>query len=376
MGASVFAVKRGGTVVTCAATSGYMVEFDNRHFWMKLKKLLSSHFANYAEAYGDQQAARPGSDPAVPHRPLRPRTRRRGVARRPPQRGRGQARRAVPLARGGARHRRPRKARPHRRRQDHPVPHQALIERTRSGLGLACFRRPNPDQNVRSGRGSAARISAITQAARRVTSSQVNSYTSRPRLWSSLRRWRVPRPLGRGGMAESSRDLDHQIEVPIEEVDPCNRPAGGAIPKDDLRFGPRKPCPAHQLEELALEHGMATRVLEQSIDHSHPGSATAADRFESPPKHLRRTRLLSHCRIDGGLQPIRMDLHIGEVEDRSCRRRDSQAIDHHLVAGPPTASAVHHPVEVSRLASTDAPRTRRCRAGPGRSDGAEPLRHG
>ncbi len=51
MGASVFAVKRGGTVVTCAATSGYMVEFDNRHFWMKLKKLLSSHFANYSEAW-------------------------------------------------------------------------------------------------------------------------------------------------------------------------------------------------------------------------------------------------------------------------------------------------------------------------------------
>lgn len=51
MGASIFATKRGGTVVTCAATSGYMVEFDNRHFWMKLKRLLSSHFANYAEAY-------------------------------------------------------------------------------------------------------------------------------------------------------------------------------------------------------------------------------------------------------------------------------------------------------------------------------------
>jgi len=51
MGASVFAVKRGGTVVTCAATSGYMVEFDNRHFWMKLKRLIASHFANYAEAW-------------------------------------------------------------------------------------------------------------------------------------------------------------------------------------------------------------------------------------------------------------------------------------------------------------------------------------
>ena len=51
MGASIFATKRGGTVVTCAATTGYMVEFDNRHFWMKLKKLISSHFANYEEAW-------------------------------------------------------------------------------------------------------------------------------------------------------------------------------------------------------------------------------------------------------------------------------------------------------------------------------------
>jgi crotonyl-CoA reductase len=51
MGASIFICKRGGTVVTCAATAGYMVEFDNRHFWMKLKRLVASHFANYAEAW-------------------------------------------------------------------------------------------------------------------------------------------------------------------------------------------------------------------------------------------------------------------------------------------------------------------------------------
>jgi len=50
-GASVFITKRGGTVVTCAATSGYMIEYDNRHLWMKLKRIVSSHFANYAEAY-------------------------------------------------------------------------------------------------------------------------------------------------------------------------------------------------------------------------------------------------------------------------------------------------------------------------------------
>lgn len=51
MGASVFAAKRGGTVITCAATSGYMIEYDNRHLWMKLKSIKSSHFANYKEAW-------------------------------------------------------------------------------------------------------------------------------------------------------------------------------------------------------------------------------------------------------------------------------------------------------------------------------------
>jgi crotonyl-CoA reductase len=51
MGASVFVAKRGGTVVTCAATSGYMIEYDNRHLWMKLKTIKGSHFANYREAW-------------------------------------------------------------------------------------------------------------------------------------------------------------------------------------------------------------------------------------------------------------------------------------------------------------------------------------
>ncbi|MTA63784.1 MAG: crotonyl-CoA carboxylase/reductase, partial [Actinobacteria bacterium] len=51
MGASVFIAKRGGKIVTCAATSGYMIEYDNRHLWMKLKSIISSHFANYQEAW-------------------------------------------------------------------------------------------------------------------------------------------------------------------------------------------------------------------------------------------------------------------------------------------------------------------------------------
>ena len=50
-GASVYVAKKGGTVVTCAATSGYEVTYDNRHLWMKLKTIKGSHFANYAEAW-------------------------------------------------------------------------------------------------------------------------------------------------------------------------------------------------------------------------------------------------------------------------------------------------------------------------------------
>ncbi len=50
-GASVFVAKRGGVIMTCAATTGYMIEYDNRHLWMKLKTIKSSHFANYREAW-------------------------------------------------------------------------------------------------------------------------------------------------------------------------------------------------------------------------------------------------------------------------------------------------------------------------------------
>jgi crotonyl-CoA reductase len=49
-GASVFVAKRGGTIVTCASTSGFMHSYDNRYLWMNLKRIVGSHFANYREA--------------------------------------------------------------------------------------------------------------------------------------------------------------------------------------------------------------------------------------------------------------------------------------------------------------------------------------
>jgi crotonyl-CoA reductase len=50
-GASVYVAKRGGIVVTCASTSGFMHQYDNRYLWMNLKRIVGSHFANYREAW-------------------------------------------------------------------------------------------------------------------------------------------------------------------------------------------------------------------------------------------------------------------------------------------------------------------------------------
>ena len=166
MGASVFIAKRGGTIVTCAATSGYMIEYDNRHLWMKLKRIVSSHFANYREAWEmnrliDRGAIQPVMSAVYPLEQV-------GEAARdgPPQRGRGQARRAVPGARGRPGRHRPREAGPHRRGPHHPVPaprrRRALTGPARRAAGLG-LRRPRgrrsrpPRRRVPRGAASARR---------------------------------------------------------------------------------------------------------------------------------------------------------------------------------------------------------------------------
>ena len=50
-GASVYVTRKGGTITTCASTSGFMHEYDNHYLWMNLKSIVGSHFANYREAY-------------------------------------------------------------------------------------------------------------------------------------------------------------------------------------------------------------------------------------------------------------------------------------------------------------------------------------
>ncbi len=129
MGASVFAAKRGGTIVTCAATSGYMVEFDNRHFWMKLKQLVSSHFANYAESWAANKLLCEGKiQPLLTDTYTLEQVGEASLAVHQ-QQGRRQARRAVSGSRRRSRRRRPRTSRGDRRRQDQRVQGQLNVRR-------------------------------------------------------------------------------------------------------------------------------------------------------------------------------------------------------------------------------------------------------
>jgi len=50
-GASVYLARTGGTVVTCGSSSGYEHRYDNRYLWMRLKRIVGSHGANYQEAW-------------------------------------------------------------------------------------------------------------------------------------------------------------------------------------------------------------------------------------------------------------------------------------------------------------------------------------
>jgi len=48
---SLFICSKGGMVVTCGGTSGYVGSFDLRYLWVHQKRIQGSHFASYDECY-------------------------------------------------------------------------------------------------------------------------------------------------------------------------------------------------------------------------------------------------------------------------------------------------------------------------------------
>ena len=57
---SVFLAKRFGKIVICGATTGFNLEFDVRHLWMRQKQILGSHFANAYQAERANQLVHEG----------------------------------------------------------------------------------------------------------------------------------------------------------------------------------------------------------------------------------------------------------------------------------------------------------------------------
>ncbi|GAA0442692.1 crotonyl-CoA carboxylase/reductase [Streptomyces stramineus] len=49
-GASVYAARRGGTITTCASTTGPWHLYDNRYLWTELKRVVGVHCADHREA--------------------------------------------------------------------------------------------------------------------------------------------------------------------------------------------------------------------------------------------------------------------------------------------------------------------------------------
>jgi len=48
-GLSLFLARRGGIVVSCGSSTGFLHEYDNRYLWMRLKRIIGSHGANLQE---------------------------------------------------------------------------------------------------------------------------------------------------------------------------------------------------------------------------------------------------------------------------------------------------------------------------------------
>jgi crotonyl-CoA carboxylase/reductase len=57
---SVFLAKKFGKIVICGATTGFNLEFDVRHLWMRQKEILGSHFANAYQAERANQLVHEG----------------------------------------------------------------------------------------------------------------------------------------------------------------------------------------------------------------------------------------------------------------------------------------------------------------------------
>ena len=223
MGASVFVCARGGTIVTCAATSGYMIEYDNRHLWMKLKTIKSSHFANYQEAWDANRLIAKGMIQPILSvtYPLE----QTGEAAYQVHRNlhEGKIGGALPGARRRARHRRPRVPGQGRRGQDHPV--------------------------QEGGRMSDAVLTEIDHVAIAVRDldAAIAWYAENVRGDRRPPRDRIEQRRRRGGPAQGGRLLHPAADADLGHL------AGGQVPRAQRRGHPPRRLPGRRLRRGARD---------------------------------------------------------------------------------------------------------------------------
>jgi len=61
LSASVYLAKKGGRIVTCAASSGFEASLDLRYLWMNVKSVIGSHLSNREEAQSAHQLVLDGT---------------------------------------------------------------------------------------------------------------------------------------------------------------------------------------------------------------------------------------------------------------------------------------------------------------------------
>ena len=101
--------------------------------------------------------------------------------------------------------------------------------------------------------------------------------------------------------------------------------------EDHLAGAAGQPGLAHEPQELALQHRVPAGVEEQLVDHPDSRAPPAPDVLEPAADRLGSTQLEAHGGVDRGAQPIGVNLDVGEVEDRACRRRGAEPVDRHDV---------------------------------------------
>ncbi len=149
----------------------------------------------------------------------------------------------------------------------------------------------------------------------------------------------VPRPLGVGGVALATGDLDDDAVGLELEVHPGDRPAAGTM--DDLGHGSRQSGRSHQSQEPPLEERVTAAVREQLVEGAGAPSTRSAERGESLRQHDRCRGAGPDGGVDRRFQAHRGDACSGQVDDRAGCRRAAISTDGHPIDRRHRRGGVH-----------------------------------